>query len=169
MFRFYLPHPGYNSKRVERLGIFFHIIYCEDLMIVSEIEEQNLERLDTVLEVLTKAGFSLNLEKRSILKTHVHFLGYEVEAGEIRPNKKQVEALAVLPPTETYTQLRQFIRLASYFRQFVSNFSQLMTPLHRLTSGKCPFEWKSRHEEIRQQVISVLTTDLRSIFSSGAA
>lgn len=135
------------------------IVYVDDLLIVSETEEQGLERLNTVLEVLTKAGFSLNLKKCSFLKTRVQFLGYEVEAGEIRPNKKKVEALTALPPPESVTQVRQFIGLASYFRQFIPNFSRLMAPLHRLTAGKCPFEWKENHELIRQQVISMLTTE----------
>ncbi|KAH8303701.1 hypothetical protein KR044_001627, partial [Drosophila immigrans] len=53
--------------------------------------------------------------------------------------------------------LRQFIGLASYFRQFVPGFSQLMKPLYFLTSEKNSFDWQAQHEEIRSKIISVLT------------
>ncbi|CAK1540872.1 unnamed protein product [Leptosia nina] len=147
---------------VEALGELVYsyvIVYVDDILILSDTEDEGLDRLSTVLEILTKAGFSLNLKKCSFLKTRVEFLGYEVEAGEIKPNKRKIEALSGLPPPESITQLRQFIGLASYFRQFVPNFSRLMTPLHRLTSGKGSFVWKENHEQIRQQVISILTNE----------
>ncbi|XP_047543250.1 uncharacterized protein LOC125075584 [Vanessa atalanta] len=135
------------------------IVYVDDILIVSPDVELGLQRLYTVLEVLTKAGFSLNLKKCSFLKTKVEFLGFEVESGQIKPNRRKVEALTALPPPETVTQLRQFIGLASYFRQLIKDFSKIMAPLHRLTSLKGELNWKPEHEVIRQKVISVLSSD----------
>nr|XP_026499846.1 uncharacterized protein LOC113403492 isoform X1 [Vanessa tameamea] len=74
------------------------IVYVDDILIVSPDVELGLQRLYTVLEVLTKAGFSLNLKKCSFLKTKVEFLGFEVESGQIKPNRRKVEALTALPP-----------------------------------------------------------------------
>jgi hypothetical protein len=147
---------------VKALGDLAHdyvIVYVDDILIVSKDVEQGLERLNTVLDVLTKAGFSLNLKKCSFLKTKVEFLGYEVEKGEVRPNNRKVEALTTLPPPESVTQLRQFIGLSSYFRQFIPNFSCFMRPLYKLTSLKGSFVWKPEHEEIRQKVITILTSN----------
>jgi len=80
-----------------------------------------------------------------------------VEAGEIRPNPRKIESLNTLPPPKSVTTLRQFIGLASYFRQFVPGFLQILKPLYFLTSDKCKFEWKLEHENIRQKIIGVLT------------
>ncbi|XP_053989913.1 uncharacterized protein LOC128882354 [Hylaeus volcanicus] len=136
------------------------IVYVDDILIVSPDVESGLQRLLTVLEVLTRAGFSLNLRKCSFLKTKVEFLGFEVESGQISPNCRKVEALTALPPPETVTQLRQFIDLATYFRQFVKDFSRIMTPLYRLTSLKGELTWKPEHEDIRQKIISIMTNEL---------
>ncbi|KAJ2943625.1 hypothetical protein O0L34_g16737 [Tuta absoluta] len=145
-------------KALRDLVHTYVVVYVDDILIMSSSVE-GLERLNVVLERLTQAGFSLNLKKCSFLKTRVEFLGYEVEAGEVKPNKRKIEALSSLPPPQSVSQLRQFIGLASYFRQFVPNFASLMSPLHRLTSSKTAFNWTTTHEEIRQKVITILTSE----------
>lgn len=129
----------------------------DDILIPSRDEEEGLTRLQEVLEALTKAGFSLKISKCSFLKRRVEFLGYEITAGEIRPNPRKIEALTKLPPPKNVHQLRQFVGLASYFRKFVTDFSRIMAPLFILTNSK-KFEWKAEHEEVRQRVISIITS-----------
>lgn len=94
------------------------------------------------------------------LKGKVEYLGYEVCQGQIRPNSRKIEALTALPPPETVTQLRQFNGLASYFRQFVPKFSQIMAPLYALTAGNGKLVWKQEYEVVRQKIISILTSEL---------
>lgn len=137
------------------------VVYMDDILVIgnSDIEE-SLERVRTVLRVLTEAGFSFNLKKCSFMKERVEYLGYEVSLGEIRPSTRKIEALVALPPPMTVTQLRQFIGLASYFRKFVPKFAQIMAPLHALTGiGKGSIEWNSELEDIRQKIIKILTSE----------
>jgi len=70
------------------------------------------------------------------LRTTVRYLGYEVQAGEIRPNLNNIETLVALPPPRSVATLRQFIWLPSFFRQFVSKFSQMMKPIYFQKSEK---------------------------------
>ncbi|CAB0015346.1 unnamed protein product [Nesidiocoris tenuis] len=130
----------------------------DDLLVIADTIPQAMERLEKVLEVLTQAGFYLNLEKCSFIIKRVQYLGFEVEAGEIRPNPAKIEALTQLPPPKTVTELRQFIGLASYFRRFVPDFSKIMAPLFRMTSSKSGLDWTNEHEQIRKDVIRILTT-----------
>lgn len=39
------------------------------------------------------------------------------------------------------------------------NFSRLLGPIYKLTSGKCLFEWTPKCEEVRQKVIEILTNE----------
>jgi len=137
----------------------FVIVYMDDIMVVSPTKELALERLKTVLNVLTKAGFTFNLAKCSFLKTTVQYLGYEVRAGEIRPNVRKIASLSSLPPPQTVSGVRQFIGLASYFRKFVPGFSQLMKPLYSLSSGSGKITWSAELEEIRLKVVTILTNE----------
>jgi len=93
------------------------------------------------------------------LKTTVRYLGYEIQAGEIRPSLNKMESLVALPTPKSVASLRQLIGLASYFRQFIPRFSQLMKPFCILTSEENSFDWQTQHEQIRSKIISVLISN----------
>jgi len=108
------------------------------------------------LQTLIQAGFSFNIGKCSFLKSCIEYLGFEVREGEIRPSPRKILALVNLPLPRPITQLRQFIGLASYFRQFVPF---VLKPLDALTSKSKTFVWELEPEQIRKQVISILTNE----------
>lgn len=145
------------NKALGELAESFAVCYIDDIIIPSVTTEQGIERLRLVIEALTKAGFSFNLKKCAFLKIEVDYLGYHVSSGQIRPNLRKIQALTQLPPPKTATQLRQFIGLASYFRQFIPGFSQISAPLYRLTSKKGSIDWDLQLEDIRKKIVSILT------------
>jgi len=136
----------------------YAIVYIDDVLIIAESKEDALVRLQRVLETLSKAGFSFNVTKRSFLTTKIEYLGFEISNGEVRPNSRKIQALKALPSPQNVSQLRQFIGLATYFRQFVLNFSQTLKPLYVLTSKKnTDFVWLPVHEQVRIKIITILT------------
>lgn len=148
-------------KALGELVNTYVVVYMDDILVLGgpNIDEA-LDRVHTVLDTLTKQGFSFNLKKCTFFKQRVEYLGFEVCRGEIRPNPKKVDALVSLPPPQTVTQLRQFIGLASYFRRFIPNFSRKMAPLYALTStNKGNINWTPDHESIRKEIVSVLTSE----------
>lgn len=147
------------NKALGNLSETFAICYMDDIIIPSQTIEEGIQRLNSVLETLTKAGFSLNIKKCAFLKTNIEYLGYQVSSGQVRPNSRKINALSQLPPPRTVTQLRQFIGLASYFRQFIPGFSQITAPLYRHTSGKGNIKWTPEFENIRQKIITILTNE----------
>ena len=147
-------------KALGDLAYSFVVVYIDDVLILSSTVEEGIERLRLVLDVLTKAGFSLNLSKCSFLKRRIEYLGFVIEDGYVQPNPGKIEALTKLPPPSSVSQLRQFIGLASYFRQFVRDFSKTMAPLFKLTSSKKKsLDWQPAHEDIRQKIIAQLTSE----------
>lgn len=116
--------------------------------------DSRIQRLAFTTEITSRLT-----KKCSYFKSKIQFEGYEVENDNIGPNKQKLETLTALPPPESVTQTRQFIGLASYFRQFVAQFASLMAPLYKLTSLKRNFIWKPKHEVISQKVIFILSND----------
>lgn len=118
----------------------------DDVLSASETIKESLARLDKLLETLSRTGFPFNLKKCSFMKTKIEYLGFVISAGQIGPNPRKIEALKSLPAPNTVTQVRQLIGLASYFRQFIPNFSKLLKPLYPLTAaGKGKITWTPEH------------------------
>lgn len=136
------------------------VVYIDDVLIPSSSIVEGLERLEIVMTALAKAGFSFNLQKCKFLKSEIEYLGYLVKSGKIRPNPRKTAALVNSAIPKTSTQVRQFLGLASYFRQFIKNFSRIAAPLYRLTASTTKkIEWTSKHDEARNTIIQLLTSE----------
>lgn len=163
-----MPFGLKNSGRVfqrallEALGPLAHdyvAVYVDDLLLFAPDIELLLTRLDNVLDILTKTGFYLNPSKCSFVVKRVLYLGYDVSQGQIRPNTQKVDALRNLKPPTNVSSLRQFLGLATYFRQFIPNFSIVATPLYKLLTSKTQMIWTPEHEAARRKLIEHLTNE----------
>ncbi|XP_075990321.1 uncharacterized protein LOC142985971 [Anticarsia gemmatalis] len=88
------------------------LIYMDDVLCHSAVITVGLKRLDMVLSALTRAGFTLNLQKCKFLKQKIDYLGFSLQSGEVRPNSRKILALSNSPQPKTATQVRQFLGLA---------------------------------------------------------
>ncbi|XP_011872774.1 PREDICTED: uncharacterized protein LOC105564750, partial [Vollenhovia emeryi] len=80
------------------------LVYMDDVLCASETIEQGLKCLEEVLKALTEAGFSLNIKKCHFMKREIDYLGYQIRAGEIRPNPRKIQALVEARIPRTVTQ-----------------------------------------------------------------
>lgn len=135
------------------------LVYMDDVLAASVTVDEGLSRLDKLLETLSIAGFSFNFKKCSFMKKEIEYLGYVVSSGALKPNPRKVQALQNAPKPSTVKQVRQFIGLATYFRQFIPNFSKLLKPLYPLTSGKGRIIWTAEHDKIHSEIVRCLITE----------
>lgn len=140
-------------------------IYMDNVLIFFKSKHDAFYHLQQVLEGLANAGFSFSCNKCKFLKLSVEYLGYVISNGQVSPNPKKVEAFAHAPLLNNVMELRQFIRLAGYFRKFVPNFLSFMAPLYRLTQKNAKWQWHDEHTKTRETVVKHLTsTPLLTIF-----
>ena len=69
------------------------------------------------------------------------FLGFTVSAAGLAPNVTKVEAIREFPTPQNLTELRRFLDMTSYYRRFISGFSDIASPLHHLTNKGVGFDW----------------------------
>ncbi|CAB4038014.1 Retrovirus-related Pol poly from transposon [Paramuricea clavata] len=134
------------------------LVYLDDVLVVGRTFDQHLENLDDVLQAIDRAGLRLKLSKCSFAKPRVDFFGFTVSAAGLAPNVTKVEAIRAFPTPQNLTELRRFLGMASYYRRFISGFSDIAGPLHRLTQKGVRFDWdKNRQqafEQLKEQLIS---------------
>lgn len=135
------------------------LVYVDDVMLISDTVMAGLSLLDSVLETLTKAGFSINLRKCAFLTTEVEYLGRTIGKGQVRPSVHKINALVRSPVPGTVKQVRQFLGLAGYFRRYIPGYSTKVAPIAFLTRKDVKFNWGDDQERARQEIISILTSE----------
>ncbi len=113
-------------------------MYLDDLVIFSNDWEEHLSLLRTVFERLERASLTLNLAKCVFGKATVTYLGKQVGHGHVKPVEAKVAAITEFPVPVTRRELRRFLGMVGYYRNFCKNFSTVVTPLTNLLSPSKP-------------------------------
>ena len=71
----------------------------------------------------------------------VDFLGFELSAQGIKPQKRLTEAIENFAQPECKKDVKSFLGMANFYRTFIKNFADISHPLNRLTSDNVDFVW----------------------------
>ena len=66
----------------------------------------------------------------------MNFLGVIIGQGKIEMEKDKVVGVLNWPASKMVRDVRKFLGLANYYRQFVKNFAKIAQPLNNLTRKK---------------------------------
>ena len=119
-----------------------------DILVYSRSEEEHAMHLRLVLQTLREHQLYAKFSKCEFWMDQVAFLGHVVSRDGIQVGSKKIEAIAEWPRPTTIIEVRSFLGLAGYYRRFVKDFSNIATPLTRLTQKNMKFIWTDRCEEL---------------------
>ena len=132
------------------------LCYFDDIIIPSVDLEQQCERLELVLSRFRQHNLRVKASKCCFGADKVTYLGHVVSAAGIQTDPKKIEAVASLEQPENVEQVRSFLGLAGYYRNFIPNFATLSAPLVQLTKKGSKFLWTSSQEHAFLQLKSLL-------------
>ena len=135
----------------------FVLVYIDDILIYSKTLDEHVQHLDTVMSVLRNHQFYCKLKKCEFEKAELKFLGHIVGATGVKVDPDKIAVIRDYPRPTNVSELRSFLGLATYFRNFVLAFSVLAGPLHKLTGKDVPFVWSPECESAFQGLKHVLT------------
>ena len=142
------------------------LVYLDDIIIFSRTVEEHLQRLQEILERLKNAGLKLKPSKCHLLRKSVKYLGHVISEHGVETDPEKTASVAKWSTPTDLKELRQFLGLASYYRRFVKNFSQIAAPLFQLTHKGKHWCWNQECEEAFVTLKSKLTTAPVLIFPS---
>ncbi|GBM20368.1 hypothetical protein AVEN_222082-1 [Araneus ventricosus] len=90
----------------------------------------HLFHVDGVFRKWREVGLTVNLEKCAFEQNQVKFLGHIVGSGQHSPDPEKAEVLRNLSRPSTKKDLRSFVGLANYYRDYIPNFSEI-APIYR--------------------------------------
>ena len=71
----------------------------------------------------------------------VNFLGVVMDQGKIEMEENKVTGVLNWPIPKMVRDVRKFLGLTNYYRQFVKDFAKIAQPLNNLTRKKEKWRW----------------------------
>ncbi|CAM5118574.1 unnamed protein product [Eretmochelys imbricata] len=135
--------------------------YLDDVAIFLDSWAEHLEHLKKLFERIWEAGLTVKAKKCQIGLNRVTYLGHQVGQGTISPLQAKVDAIQKWPVPKSKKQVLSFLGLASYYRRFVPQYSQIAAPLTDLTKKKQPnaVQWTEESQKAFNQLKATLMSD----------
>jgi len=153
-----------NTVFKEQTNVFV-IVFMDDIMIYSKNEEDHLKHIEEVFQILHKNELYVAPDKCEFGKTELEFLGHVVTQNGLKMNAHKTKAISEWGVPKNLNELRSFIGMCTYYRQFIPGFSQKMAPLSVLTKSenhdhRGNFEWKAEQQKAFDNIKQIMISDL---------
>ena len=118
------------------------LVYLDDIIVFGKTFSETLDNLRCVMQRLKAANLKLKASKCQWFWQSMKYLGHIVLKAGIACDPEKTEAI------QSWTQIRQFIGFASYYRKFIPNFSEIAQPLTSLTKKSVRFSWSQDCQKV---------------------
>jgi len=122
-------------------------VFVDDVLVGTDGEEGHDEIVAEVLKQLEEDDLYVKPEKCSWKTSKVNFLGVVMGQGRIEMEEEKVEGVLNWPVPRTVRDIRKFLGLANYYRQFIKNFAALAKPLNMLTRKDEKWKWEEAQQK----------------------
>jgi transposase InsO family protein len=154
--------PKYFQKMMDEV-LAPHRAYCrwyiDDIVVFSKDEQSHERHLKKVLSALNEAELKVNLEKSTLFKNSVVFLGRTIDGKTKSTKEASVEKVRNIVAPTNLKQLQRFLGLCGHFRSFIKDYSKITRPLAKLTLKDEKFEWTKDHQAIFEDLKTRITVN----------
>jgi hypothetical protein len=107
-------------------------VFIDDILIYSRMMDEHDEHLCLVLQCLREHKLYGKLSKCSFYQSKIHYLGHVISDEGIVMDLAKVKAIMEWPAPTNVPEVRSFMGLAGYYRQFVEGFSKIENSITEL-------------------------------------
>jgi hypothetical protein len=110
-------------------------VYIDDIIIYGDTEEEILERTAQVFNRFREFNIHIKRSKCRFGLESIQYVGHILSKSGISMSEERKAAVLGIPRPETVGQLRTFLGMTGYFRQFIQNYAHIVGPLHTMNSS----------------------------------
>lgn len=134
------------------------LAYIDDVAVFSETWEEHLELLKATFQALKASGISLKLSKCVFAAKQIEFLGFVLSEKGVKPQQRLTEAIEKFAKPTNKKEIRRFLGMANFYREFIPNFSEVAASLNNLTKDAVIFHWSKDCETAFKTLKQALVT-----------
>lgn len=132
----------------------FVLVFFDDILVYSR---NVVEHLKLVLEALKQHQLYAKMSKCSFGSLEVDYLGHLISEEGVKADPAKIEAMINWPNPRTPKDLRGFLGLTGYYREFVKGYGGIAAPLIALLRKKS-FGWSDQAEEAFKNFKAMMST-----------
>ena len=124
------------------------IIYLDNILIYSNNPADHKKHVCKVLHCLRENGLYTCPDKCHFSKDTVEYLSFILSKDGLKMDPSKVQTIQDWPEPHKVKDVQSFLGFANFYRHFISNYSDIVIPLTRLTRKGIPWNftnaaWKS--------------------------
>lgn len=135
----------------------FVVVFFDDILVYSRSLEDHLHHLEVILKILADQTLFANEEKCLFGQSSVEFLGHVITQEGVAIEPSKTEAMRTWPVPKNVKELRGFLGLTGYYRNYVKGYGVLARPLTDLLK-KDQFDWckssQKAFEELKKRMMN---------------
>ena len=116
------------------------VVYFDDILIYNQTQEQYVGHLRRVLCTLQAEKFYANPKKCAFCIDRVIFLRFVILSEGVSADPEKVKVITEWPQPRTIKEVGSFYGLATFYRQFIKKFSDIMAPITDCLKSE-GFQW----------------------------
>ena len=135
--------------------------FVDDIIIFTLTWQQHIDTLRALLQRLREANLTVKPVKCFIGFASIECLGHMVSEGTLQPCQDKINSILHAERPTTKKQVRSFLGLVGFYRQFIKNFSELaalLTELSKKGQRNQDIKWGESQEkafnQLRQALVS---------------
>ena len=125
----------------------FAIAYLDDIIVYSSEWGEHLQHLSLVFERLEIYGLTISPKKCRFGQTTLPYLGHVIGTNGNAAQTVHIEAIRDFKSPRTRKELRSFLGICNWVKEYVPNSSEVLLPLTDLLSPKRPYKWTTETQE----------------------
>ncbi|KAI5151822.1 hypothetical protein ENBRE01_2411 [Enteropsectra breve] len=114
----------------------FVIPYLDDIIIFSKNKHEHQKHIRIVLGKLQEHNIILNPAKCKFYRSEIKFLGRLISKGIVKPDPDKISSIQNFEYPKTIKELRSFLGLLNFCREFIPSLSRKAHPLFTLLEGE---------------------------------
>ena len=122
------------------------LVYLDDICVYSSTFEDHLAALERVFARLEKFNLRLKPSKCHLFQRQFLYLGHIVNGDGVQTDPKKIDGLKKMRQPTNVSELRSFIGLCNYYRNFIDKFAIVCGPLYDLLKTTNNFVWTEVHQ-----------------------
>ena len=112
------------------------LCYLDDVIVFARTRAEFDSRVEEILQRFVEFNIKVKLSKTELGLSEITYLGSIINKDGHRPTDERKEALSRIQRPTTVTQLRSFLGIVNFIRDYIPRQASLAAPLHALTGGR---------------------------------